>query len=196
MLWTSLFENLMARFCIICFFFASITAPAQRIMRGLEVSSVISYTNKDTSYSFHVTNEKVTNFKSSSYYWYGQGDLRSTQGNYSGKLLHGAFEKFNRNHALIEKGKFENGLKEGTWTRWYPDGKFQSNYRWRNGARHGRFEEYHLGGGISRAGSYSRDKLSGSVKVYDKNGSMTEKLRYRQGKLINDKVKKKENDKS
>src|SRR5437879_9375353 len=143
-------------FLIFCFAIISGVTYSQRIFKGLEPSSVITYTSKDTSYSFHVTNEKITNLRSSTYYWFGQGDIRSTQGGYSGKLIDGVFEKFNRKNALIEKGEFENGLKEGTWTKWYPNGKFLSQYRWRNGQRDGDFEEFHPGGGRSEERSVGK----------------------------------------
>lgn len=67
----------------------------------------------------------------SHYYWYGSGKINMNQGSYSGKLLHGKYEVFDKSNRLIRQGNFDYGLKQGTWTAWYPNGlkKEVSDYK-------------------------------------------------------------------
>lgn len=66
------------------------------------------------------------------YYWYGQGRVYSNFGGSGGKLLHGNYSGFVDGH-LVVSGSFRNGLKDGTWSIWEPDGALISQIRWKNG---------------------------------------------------------------
>jgi hypothetical protein len=56
------------------------------------------------------------------YHWYGSGKINVNQGSFSGKVLHGKYEVFDRNNRMVRQGKFEYGLKQGIWTVWYANG--------------------------------------------------------------------------
>lgn len=67
------------------------------------------------------------------YFWYKAQRVKSTQGESSGKLLHGEFESFYVNDQLYQKGDFKHGLKCGEWLHWREDGSLVHAEVWSKG---------------------------------------------------------------
>ncbi|MBN9485494.1 MAG: hypothetical protein BGO70_02785 [Bacteroidetes bacterium 43-93] len=77
--------------------------------------------------------------RSKFYYWYKDGTLGKTQGAYSGYLLDGEYtEAAYPEKSMICKGHYSLGLKDGSWTEWYPDGRIRISENWKNGLLNGR----------------------------------------------------------
>jgi len=76
----------------------------QRMFNDLTVTSARSQTRGDTIINFQVAVDpgKVDPERARRYYWFANGEIKSTRGNYSGKLLHGNFEKTDRKGNLLE----------------------------------------------------------------------------------------------
>src|SRR5687768_16242282 len=69
------------------------------MFKDIEPTNTITLAIQDTILTFHVRVSGTDDIEPSldrKYYWFHQGELRQTQGNYSGKLLNGKFEKFDR----------------------------------------------------------------------------------------------------
>jgi hypothetical protein len=152
----------------------------------LEVVTSRSQTKGDTIYKFHVSEEEhnIPSESMKRYFWFHQGEMRSTVGNYSGKLLHGGFEKFDRKGNLYEKGEFNNGLKTGEWLTWFPNGRLSRRVTWQNGLRKGKYEEFQSSGDLYKQGSFRKGLLDGTMYVYGPKGSVIGEERYKNGKLI------------
>ena len=67
------------------------------------------------------------------YYWYKNGRLKSTLGEYSGNLLHGKYERFDGFGNLRTKGNFTYGKKDGGWRNWSSKGIPEVIETWKNG---------------------------------------------------------------
>lgn len=160
---------------------------AQNSYSGKPLQNSITLAIRDTVYVFYVSQEKIKAEARSNYICFAGGVIQQIQGNYSGKLLDGGFEKFDRNNHLLEKGQFDNGLKTGTWQQWYESGKLSARYVWKKGVLSGKFEEYYPNGIVMRSGTFVNGKLHGPVALFADNGSLMTKDRFKHGELIGEK---------
>ena len=96
---------------------------------------------KTTTEAF-VTPKHLKKIDNSKYYhWYKSRTINRTKGGYSGQLLDGKYEVFNRKK-LIEKGHFKNGLKHKIWRKWFENGNIKSISEWKNGLKNGTTYSY------------------------------------------------------
>lgn len=165
---------------------------SQDPLKGLEPTTLITLTEGDTVYNFRVIKQSIPHPRQANYYWLGEGRLHFTYGGYTGKVVHGIFEKFNRQHDLLEKGEFQYGLREGKWVSWYPNGKWRAISHWTEGERSGTFREFYSNGALKTTGRHVGDKLQGKVYSYSSEGKLVSKKRYRLGALRKDYLQSKE----
>lgn len=98
------------------------------------------------------------------YAWYEKGQINGSQGDYSGKLLHGSYVAYYAaNKQLKEKGVYAYGLKKGKWLLWQPDGHLKETQQWNGGQRNGK------------------------TVVYDSLGREKQKIKYRNGLVVEQK---------
>jgi hypothetical protein len=163
----------------------------QPIFSDLEVTNSITRSYGDTTVTFHIQVEKsdINPSMEKRYYWYNQGELKSTVGNYTGKLLHGPFEKLDRKGNLLEKGTFSHGLKDGSWMRWYVNGNVAQNSQWDKGQPDGELRQYYADGKLFRVSNYKNGKLHGKQLVYNSDGSLANSQQFRNGEYREEKIK-------
>ena len=187
------------RVLLILFFFGeALGVRGQSLLKGsiysdLEITNSITKAYGDSIYQFHVKvlDDEMPNLKGHQrFYWFYQGEVKNTVGAYSGKVLHGIFEKFDRKNNLLEKGTFQSGLKVGEWRHWYSSGNLFSVYHWSDGLRKGDFEEFYENGQLKRQGNFRNDKIHKRVLVYNPDGSLSQKEFYKNGLVKVKKVKK------
>lgn len=95
------------------------------------------------------------------YYWFEKGLINSSQGAYSGKVLHGQFRLYDREtKQVLESGKFKKGLKNGRWLSWNRTGL------------------------LKRSEIYDDGVLNGLTIRYDSLGKASDTLKYKNGALI------------
>jgi hypothetical protein len=95
------------------------------------------------------------------YYWFEKGTINSSQGAYSGKVLHGQFRVYDRTtKQVLESGKFRKGLKNGRWLLWNNTGL------------------------LKRSEIYNDGILDGITIKYDSLGKASNTLKYKNGALI------------
>jgi hypothetical protein len=100
------------------------------------------------------------------YYWFEKGNINSSQGAYSGKVLHGQFRVYDREtKQVLESGKFRKGLKNGRWLFWNDTGL------------------------LKRSEIYNDGTLDGMTLKYDSLGKPVDTLRYNSGVLVLKKTK-------
>ncbi|MFZ6052349.1 toxin-antitoxin system YwqK family antitoxin [Halocola ammonii] len=117
-------------------------------------------------------NPKVSADPKLTYYWQDAGLIKSTQGGFSGGLLHGKYQVFDTDGNLIKSGYFSKGLKDGEWKKWDGEGTLLKLTHWDDGL------------------------LDGTYLIFNDDGNISEKKNFKDGvlhgdqfKLINDTLK-------
>ncbi len=121
------------------------------------------------------------------YFWYSGGQLRSTQGGYSGKLLNGGYKEYYLNKNLKAQGRYRKGLQAGDWGYWYPDGSLKEQVSYQAGLKQGAFKEYDVEGHLKRKGKYRKGVLSGKLGTYNGTDSVSYR-RYKKGLPVSEKT--------
>jgi len=67
------------------------------------------------------------------YFWHRNGQLRSTKGDYSGNILHGNSQEFDKSGRMLEKGAYYYGTKDGEWKSWNRNGDIIRLEKWNRG---------------------------------------------------------------
>lgn len=117
------------------------------------------------------------------YYWYGNNMIQSTQGGFSGRLLHGTYMAFHPNHNLKSQGCFDHGLKTGKWTTWYPSGRIHEIIYFSHGQAHGLGEVYDAEGNIVTR-SYYRNGVRHGKTIYFIDGKPDSTVCYKRGVIV------------
>lgn len=73
------------------------------------------------------------------YSWYKNQKIHVSQGTSGGHLLHGVYVKYASSHAILERGVFNEGLKDGLWRKWNLEGKIIEQSNWKEGVINGSF---------------------------------------------------------
>lgn len=71
------------------------------------------------------------------YSWYKNQKIHVSQGTSGGYLLHGVYVKYASSHAILERGVFKAGLKDGLWRKWNLEGRVIEQTNWKDGVIHG-----------------------------------------------------------
>ncbi len=141
------------------------------------------YNDNNFKHEFEISTDesKVKLKKQVEYFWFKSGIVQSSFSDYSGKPLHGSYQRLTLDaNQLVEKGNFEYGLKKGDWKYWFPNGKLKKHESWKKGKLHGLYEEYDQEGNISLRGTYKQGFKHGIWTNYvDK-----KQFRYQKNKLV------------
>lgn len=114
---------------------------------------------QDYDLEFYVIpDKKILPKKDRTYYWFSHGGMHHTLGDYSGDILDGEFVKYSKSYKLMEKGKFNEGLKEGVWKSWNSNGSLKEIITYHNGRRKGPYVKYDSVGNIEQKGKYFKDR--------------------------------------
>ena len=98
------------------------------------VHSVISEENGRV-FQYYIVYQEV-GLKTNSqvmYFWHRNGQLRSTKGGYSGNVLHGDFQEFDKSGRMLGKGTYYYGTKNGEWKTWNRNGEIIRLEKWDKG---------------------------------------------------------------
>ncbi|HEX3008687.1 MAG TPA: hypothetical protein VHO90_13835 [Bacteroidales bacterium] len=148
----------------------------------------------DSIIKTQICNEVVLkkHFPNAFYYWYYSGKINMNQGGYSGKLIHGKYEVFNKSNKLICSGNFNYGLKEGEWKEWYPGGNIKTLTKFHNGMIHGEYFSYDEKGKLISKETYNEGMLDGRSYFYLNDTVVIKK--FKDGKEITKPSREKEKD--
>lgn len=93
--------------------------------------------------------------------------------------------------ALYETGLVANGLKEGLWQSYDPNGSLQSHVNYSAGKLNGKYKAYYPLGDLSFEGEYINDSKNGEWVWYNENGTISSSIQFKNDKkegtqIIND----------
>lgn len=118
----------------------------RKLERGAINRTRLTFVNGDTVQRFTVTYARPAARPGRFYYWQGPTQILRTAGAYNGRLLTGDYQLTSRNGNLLGSGRFYEGLKNGQWRTWRPDGTPLTSSRWRRGRQRGRTRYYNEAG--------------------------------------------------
>lgn len=152
-------------------------------------SQTISHADYSERIEFTDSEKIVKTEPGLEYTWLKNQKVLTTQGGYSGKLLHGNYESFYPNKNLKEKGKFSYGLKNGTWLYWRKDGSIKKSEYWKKGQKEKDVILYDSSGVDSLIIPYKNDQMNGKVyEVFNKHKKHVQT--YKKGILKSNKIDK------
>lgn len=141
----------------------------------------VSINSGDTTRSFQVQGiaEEPKLKDEVTYTWYKSNKLFTSQGGYSGQLLHGKYEEFVAKR-LILKGTYENGMRVGEWKSWNKKGDLKSTVTYKKGLRNGDYKLYQPAGQLKEYGNLKNGKRSGKIVFVHPNDSLLA-IKYQAG---------------
>jgi hypothetical protein len=148
------------------------------------VTNRIRINEPDQSIVFEInlSSDDVSTDLDKHYYWYSGNTVHTTQGGFSGKLLHGQYAAYYLNKNLKEQGRFKNGLKDGPWKEWNENGSLKSELPWSKGVESGKFYTYDTAGRLLQTGYLKNGLMNGKSVIY-LGGDSTRKVNYKNGVL-------------
>lgn len=166
--------NFLLFLCLICpqSIFAGTEKPFVQVVIQEEPGQVHQY------YVIYQGIDRKTN-QFVHYYWHRNGKHFSTQGGYSGNLLHGAYEEFDKSGRLKIRGHFHFGAKDGIWKFWNRSGAISGLEYWKNGF----LQKKVISESDSTIISYYRKNQQHGRQIFTKEGKTISKQNYRNGKI-------------
>lgn len=118
------------------------------------------------------------------YHWYQSQRVQQTQGGYTGKLLHGNYNRYAANKQLMLQGTYKKGLADGNWKEWRPNHRLVKEERWRKGRQNGKATHYDEQGNLLLQGKLKDGKWHGKVWTLDTSDSSYHYNYYARGAQI------------
>lgn len=117
------------------------------------------------------------------YYWYNRNSILSSDGGFSGRLLHGNYTSYFHNHNLKCQGVFDRGLKQGIWITWFSNGKVSERTHYSGGVVDGARELYDSTGDMRMLIYYRNGVRAGKTTIFSQEGADSV-IRYKKGQAI------------
>ncbi len=83
----------------------------------------------------------------------------------------------------VSKGNYKNGLKEGLWETWYPDGRLTYAIEYKAGEFDGKRQHYYESGGKENRSYWKNGVRSGSHEEWFENGQIRKREHYKDGNV-------------
>lgn len=84
---------------------------------------------------------------------------------------------------LRVSGNYKNGVLDGEFKAYYPNGNLQGEVNYKNGEMNGEFKEYHENKNIRLSGNYKNSLQEGEWKSYLEDGTLETIVNYKDGEL-------------
>ena len=115
------------------------------------------------------------------YFWFDNSCIHSTVGGFSGYVLDGHYAEFSfPGNELILKGYFKNGVKSGSWSKWFTNNQIHEKSHYKNGELNGKV--FNLKGSLLSVQKYKHGELNGKQTTFI--GDTVEKTTfYKKGEI-------------
>ena len=81
----------------------------------------------------------------------------------------------------LEQGNYKNGMQEGPWTHYHPNGQLKSKGEYKSGRQEGLWVRYHENGQLRSKGDYKNDTQEGLWVTHNKNGQLFIEANFKEG---------------
>jgi antitoxin component YwqK of YwqJK toxin-antitoxin module len=90
---------------------------------------------------------------------------------------------------MIEKGNYLNGIKNGSYTKWFSNGVKRVEGTYANGKKNAMWSYFFKNGtgALRMIGNFHKGKKEGNWIFYDKNGSIRHKVKFELGRPVKQK---------
>lgn len=157
---------------------------AQNYMDIMDNNKVTIHTEDHHKIIFQTKELRKKTSPENTYFWYASRKIHETQGDYSGKLLHGDYAHYYADNDLAYKGQFKKGLKTGTWTEWNEDGILKKQSRWKKGQETGAYSLFDEKGNTVEMGQLKSGKRNGKIALRLPQDSTLSITYYQDGREI------------
>ncbi|WP_081867922.1 toxin-antitoxin system YwqK family antitoxin [Hymenobacter sp. IS2118] len=97
---------------------------------------------------------------------------------------HGAYKATFANNTPERFGEYRNGLMQGEWLTYYPDGQLQKKGRYRNGQEEGEWTSYFPNGKVESVYQYQGGDVHGLSRRYNPAGELLVEKMFEHGELV------------
>ena len=144
---------------------------------------------EEKNYENGILNGKYKNFLYTGEL-YCEGNLKN--GKFDGILK--SYHIENKKLFLWQIMEYKNGLEHGVATNFFPNGNIKEKFNMKEGNLYGESIKYYENGNIKEKSYYitknNNSLRDGEYKLFDPNGTLIEKLKYQEGKIIENLLKK------
>lgn len=98
---------------------------------------------------------------------------------------HGKEQSFYPDGSLAEETLWKDGLKNGSWTQYFPHGQLKSTAAYLNDKLESAYTLFYPDGKVMVEGAYRQDIPDGDWKRFDENGNQVSVIRYARGNITN-----------
>ena len=106
------------------------------------------------------------------YYSEPEGNLIATEEYDHGVLTGESISYFAETGKILEIFHYKNGLRNGPYKKYFPDGKLMTEGYYENDTLEGEFVTYYPGGQIQVRGTYSNGLQKGNWEYFDEKGNL------------------------
>lgn len=131
----------------------------------------INHPDSSVHTSVLVSAGRIKPNQTATYHWYGSGEIHTTDGGFSGRLLHGPYTSYFPDRNLKAQGQFDRGLKQGQWITWYPTGRIHEIIHFSKGVIDGEHEVYGIDGNLTSRIYYWNGQKHGKTTFFSRDNS-------------------------
>lgn len=125
---------------------------------------------------------------------YANGGAKYIEQQYKNGIREGAWRVYYPNGQLEKEGFKKNKLDHGLYKEWYRNGQLKYEYHYSAGKKVGKWLSWYEDGTRYTERNFVNDQLNGKVFVWDEQGVLAKEYDYQNGDLIHRKMHFKENE--
>lgn len=116
---------------------------------------------------------------------YTSGNVLLSEQTYKDGVKEGPWSVYHPNGELQKEGEIRNGLEHGRYREWYPNGQLKYEYQYDAGKKVGKWLSWYEDGTPYTERNFVNDQLEGKVLVWDEEGLLAKEYDYRSGRQVN-----------
>lgn len=125
---------------------------------------------------------------------YANGGAKYIEQQYKNGIREGAWRVYYPNGQLEKEGFKKDKLDHGLYKEWYRNGQLKYEYHYSAGKKVGKWLSWYEDGTRYTERNFVNDQLNGKVFVWDEQGVLAKEYDYQNGDLIHRKMHFKENE--
>jgi antitoxin component YwqK of YwqJK toxin-antitoxin module len=116
---------------------------------------------------------------------YSSGEVLLNEQEYLNGLKEGSWSVYHPNGKLQKKGLILNGKEHGEYKEWYSNGNLKYEYHYDQGLKTGKWLSWYEDGTRYTERNFENNQLNGKVLVWDTEGDLAKEYDYVRDRLVN-----------